>query len=232
MSEYDQVQIDDAAVVWSVPWEERSERLASQPLVIVMHGRGSHEADLPTRWPHLPAGAVYASLRAPLSAAPWNMGGWTWFDLTVPGPPSRASVDAAVAAVLGWLDRVESEHGAPTAVAGLGFSQGGMMSMELLRAAPHRFAAAVDLSGVVGVGEVAGDEVLAGRRPPIFWGRDLDDPAMTAEAVGRTEAFLAGHATATERRYPGIAHSISLDELADVSEFLTSSLPIATAAQS
>ena len=54
------LQIDDEAVVWSVAREERSERLAEQPLVIVMHGRGSHENDLAALFPLLPEGVVYA----------------------------------------------------------------------------------------------------------------------------------------------------------------------------
>jgi phospholipase/carboxylesterase len=220
------VEVEDAAVVWSVAVEERSERLAREPLVIVMHGRGSNENDLPQLWPRLPAGVVYASLRAPIDGTPWGLDGWTWFDLGEPGAPARASVDAAVSAVLAWLDRVEAEFGAPPAIVPMGFSQGGMMSIELLRRAHHRFAAAVDLSGVSGVGETPGDAALAARRPPLFWGHDLDDPLITPEGRERTERFAAGHFEVTDALYPGIGHSISLAELGDVSDFLRAVLPI------
>ena len=225
MSVSDEVlRIDDEAVVWSVAREERSERLAEEPLVIVMHGRGSHENDLAELFPRLPAGMVYASLRAPLSGAPWGLGGWTWF----PSPASSSSgagpladdVEAAVAAVLAWVDRVEAAYGAPTAIVGLGFSQGGMMTIELMRARPGRFRAGVDLSGVSASRSVPGHETLATDRPPLFWGCDDLDPIISAAASSRAREFLPAHFTLTSRRYPGIGHSISLDELTDVSAFL------------
>ncbi len=220
----DEVTIDDAAVVWSVATEEISERLAEQPLVVVMHGRGSHENDLAQLFPLLPAGCVYASLRAPLSGAPYGLGGWTWFTASGAHGPERASVDAAVAAVIAWLDRAEGRFGAPPAIAALGFSQGGMMSIELMRAAPHRFAAAVNLSGASAHGAVASDEVLAARRPPLFWGRDVADPIIDAAAIARTEEFVPAHFDVTARLYPGIAHSISQEELVEVSGFLVEAL--------
>jgi phospholipase/carboxylesterase len=221
------VQIDDAAVVWSVPREEVSERLAEQPLVIVMHGRGSHENDLPGLYPFLPGGLVFASLRAPLSGEPYGLGGYTWFTPSTADGPPRESVDAAVSAVLAWLDRVEREFGAPPAIVALGFSQGGMMSIELMRTAPSRFAAAVNLSGASASGEVAGDGGLAERRPPLFWGRDVGDPIIDGAAIARTEAFVPGHFTVTSRLYPGIEHSVSRTELADVSGFLAEALGLA-----
>lgn len=214
------VHIDDAAVVWSVEREEISERLAEQPLVVVMHGRGSHENDLPGLYPFLPAIPVYASLRAPLSGEPYGLGGFTWFTPSTADGPTRESVDAAVAAVLAWLGRVEQEFGAPPAIVVLGFSQGGMMAIELLRAAPFRFAAAVNLSGVNATGVVSGDEALGERRPPLFWGRDVADPIIDAAGIARTDAFVPGHFSVVSRLYPGIEHSISRTELADLSEFL------------
>ncbi|MGA1837630.1 alpha/beta fold hydrolase [Herbiconiux sp. 11R-BC] len=225
------LELDDSVVVWSVAREELSERLASEPLVVVMHGRGSHEGDLPGLFPSLPEGVVYASLRAPLNGAPYGIGGFTWFPPGVPADPAPEVMAAAAGAVLAWLDRVEAEFGAPPAIAALGFSQGGAMSIHLLRSAPHRFAAAVNLSGFAASGSLPGDEVLAELRPPLFWGRDVADPVIAASGITRTEAFVPGHFTVTARLYPGIAHSISLPELADVSQFLRSVLPVDPASQ-
>ena len=115
--------IDDQAVVWSVPASELADRLSAEPLVIVMHGRGSHENDLPSLFPLLPDGIVYASLRAPLSGRPYGLGGWTWFTPGAPAAPPAASVEGSVAAVLSWLDRIEAAFDTPRAVAALGFSQ-------------------------------------------------------------------------------------------------------------
>jgi phospholipase/carboxylesterase len=223
--------LDDDAVVWSVPREEISERLADEPLVVVMHGRGSHENDLAGLFPLLPEGVVYASLRAPLSGAPFGMGGWTWFPPGEPANPSLETIDAAGRAVLAWLDRVEASFGAPPAVAVLGFSQGGAMSIHLMRLAPHRFAAAVNLSGFSASGSLPGDTELAARRPPLFWGRDEDDPVIAASGIDRTAEFGPVHFTLTARLYPGVGHGISPEELAEVSAFLRGVLPVDPADQ-
>ncbi|MFB2554646.1 alpha/beta hydrolase [Herbiconiux liangxiaofengii] len=224
------IMIDDAAAVWSVAAEERSERLADQPLVIVMHGRGSHENDLAGLFTYLPADAVYVSLRAPISGTPWGLGGWTWFDLDSTSGPTAESVQAAADAVLAWLGRVEAEYGAPPAIATLGFSQGGMMAIQLLRSTPHRFAGAVNLSGASAVGSAAGDGELETLRPPLFWGRDVADPVIAASAIARTEEFVAGRFTVTARVYPGVGHSISADELEHVGDFLRQTLDLEGAA--
>ncbi|MCS5732539.1 alpha/beta hydrolase [Herbiconiux daphne] len=223
--------IDDSAVVWSVDASELSERLAVEPLVVVMHGRGSHENDLAGLFPSLPEGVVYASLRAPLPGAPFGMGGWTWFPPGEPSNPTPSTATAAASAVLGWLDRIEAEFGAPPAVAVMGFSQGGVMSIQLMRLAPHRFAAAVNLSGFSASGEEPGDAVLAELRPPLFWGRDTEDPVIALSGVERTEAFVAGHFDTSAHLYAGVGHSISLEELGDVSAFLRRVLPLEAADQ-
>jgi phospholipase/carboxylesterase len=220
------VALDDQAVVWSVPAEERAARLASQPLAIVMHGRGSHENDLPSLFPLLPTGIVYASLRAPLSGQPYGLGGWTWFTPGAPASPPADSVDASVAAVLGWLSRVVAQYGEPAAVLPFGFSQGGVMSIELLRAAPSRFVAAANLSGFVTGDPKPGDAELARTRPPLFWGRDVEDPVIAESGIERTAAFLPSHFSVTSREYPGIAHSISREEAGDLAAFLSEVLGV------
>lgn len=231
------MRIDDDATVWSDAVEEISERFITSPLVIVMHGRGSNEGDLPRLFPFLPEGVVYASLRAPIDANPWGLDGWTWFrpesvagGVTPPGP-SEAAARSAARAVLDWIDRVEAAFGAPPAIAGLGFSQGGSMAMQLMRESPGRFAAAVNLSGVSALGDAPGDAELARRRPPLFWGRDADDPIVPASGISRTVEFAPAHFALTERLYPGNAHSISPEELVHVSAFLREHLPLDPAQQ-
>lgn len=224
------LRIDDEAVVWSADPNSLEGGLIDRPLVLVMHGRGSHEGDLPRLFPGLPAGAVYASLRAPLSAAPWGMGGWTWFPLDTPGGPTGGEADAAATAVLEWLDRLAHRHGTPAAVAAMGFSQGGAMSLQLLRLEPQRFAAAVNLSGFSAPGTARADAELRAHPRPAFWGRDVADPIMSAEKVEATAKFLPAHFTVTAREYPGIEHSISPAELADVSAFLSEVLALPDAA--
>ncbi|TFD46533.1 phospholipase [Cryobacterium frigoriphilum] len=210
--------IDSAAVLWSATGADQVDR----PLLIIMHGYGSHEGDLFSLAPHLPLEPVIAALRAPLPAPLPVTDGWAWFPINEPGSPDPATVDTAVTAVLAWLDMLPQQ---PTSVGLLGFSQGGAMALELLRVAPERFSFAVNLSGFVATATQAGDKTLVEHPLPVFWGRGTADTVIPPSAIDRTQAWLPGHSTLTERIYEGMPHSISQDELGDVVTFLREQYP-------
>ncbi|MDJ0375974.1 alpha/beta fold hydrolase [Cryobacterium sp. PH31-L1] len=205
--------IDNSAVLWSATGADQADR----PLLIIMHGYGSHEGDLFSLAPHLPLEPVIAALRAPLEAPAPIIDGWAWFPISEPGSPDPATVDTAVSAVLAWLDDLPQQ---PTSVGLLGFSQGGAMALELLRAAPDRFSFAVNLSGFIARGPQTGDAVLAEAPLPVFWGRGTADGVIPPSAIERTQAWLPAHSTLIERIYEGLPHSISQAELGDVVTFL------------
>ena len=203
------MNLDTSAVLWSAPERER----AGRPLLVLLHGYGSHEGDLFSLSPALPLAPVVASVRAPMSES----GGFAWWSLdgATPGAPDPEAVDAAATAVLDWLDTLDY-----TSVSILGFSQGGAMTLQLLRHAPERFAAAVCLSGFIATETHPGDARLAEVRPPVFWGRGTSDPVIPAYAIERTTEWLPAHADATTRIYEGLGHSISTEELTDFAAFL------------
>ena len=161
--------IDEGAVLWSAPQSERADR----PLLVLLHGYGSHEGDLFGLVPYLPDGFAYAAVRAPL-APPWPTPGHSWYPIEGLDGRDPAHVTAAASALVSWVDRV-----APDAPVGLlGFSQGGAVSLQALRLQPERFAFAVNLSGYATPGELAGDAVMAENRPPVFWGRGTADEVI------------------------------------------------------
>ncbi len=203
------MNLDTSAVLWSAPERER----AGRPLLVLLHGYGSHEGDLFSLSPALPLGPVVASVRAPLAES----GGFAWWSLdgATPGAPDPEAVDAAATAVLEWLDTLEY-----TSVSILGFSQGGAMTLQLLRHAPERFTAAVCLAGFVPTATHPGDARLGEVRPPVFWGRGTSDPVIPDYAIERTAEWLPAHADATIRIYEGLGHSISTEELTDFAGFL------------
>ena len=206
--------IDPHAVVWNVSEGDREAALAERPLLVLMHGRGSHENDLFTLAPLLPPDVVIASVRAPLPLGD----AYTWFPLGTPGDPGKVAADAAAVAVLDWLDTF-----ATTTVALMGFSQGGAMTIQLMRHAPERFAAYVNLAGFSISGDLPADAKLETLRPPVFWGRDPADPAIPELAIERTIRWLPSHSTLTAALYSGIGHSISREEIDDVNRFLRAS---------
>lgn len=204
------VSIDTSAVRWSEGEEERR----GKPLVILLHGVGSHEGDLIGLTPYLSSAFAYASLRAPQT----HGGGWSWYPLAEPGSPAYAPVDEAADAVLEFIDGLGDAH--PT-VALFGFSQGGSLSLQLLRRRPDFFDFAVVLAGfVVPGGTDAVDDAVTAARPSVFYGRGDVDQVIPATAVERTVAWLAAHTDVDENIYPGLAHSISQEELDDVNAFV------------
>lgn len=187
---------------------------AASPVVLLLHGLGSNEHDLPSLAGWLPRGMPWASLRAPLEM---DFGGATWFPLDLPNEPEQAEIDAATDAVWAWVE-ANVPAGAP--VVPLGFSQGGLMALQLLRTRPERIAATVVLSGLIAAGGHATDDALGQSRPRVFWGRGDADSVIWPAAIERLAAWLPEHADATIRVYPGLAHSVNEDEMNDVRAFL------------
>ncbi|MGX5695771.1 alpha/beta hydrolase [Agromyces soli] len=210
------IRIDDDAVLWSASGEER----AGRPVLVLLHGYNSNEGDLFGLAPYLPLQPVIASLRAPLDAGY----GYAWFEvfdangrLDDASPEKLTAAARATSAVLEWLDRAVPE-GTPVGL--VGFSQGGAMSLELLRSAPERFDFAAILAGFAMPGERDADARLAEVSPPVFWGRGTADEVIPGAAVLRTQEWLPGHSSLDARIYEGLGHSVSERELGDLVAFL------------
>jgi phospholipase/carboxylesterase len=201
--------IDPSAVLWSAPERER----AGRPLLVLLHGYGSHEGDLFGLSPQLPLSPVIASVRGPFAGGP----GYAWAPLSRDAPTAEvaASADETTRALLDWLDTTES-----TSIGLLGFSQGGAVALHLLRHAPERFAFAVNLSGFAVPHNHAGDAALAEVAPPVFWGRGTLDQVITPDLIDYTDRWLPTHSRLTARIYEGLQHSISRAELDDANAFM------------
>lgn len=217
----DALAVDPAAARWAAtPGAGRPGPDA--PLLVLLHGYGSDEGDLLGLAPHLPGGLALAAPRGPLLGGP----GFAWAPLATPGRPEPARVRAAAEALLAWLDGDSRVGDRPVAL--LGFSQGGLMATQLVRARPDRFAAAVVLSGFALDADEPGDAALAARDPrvPVLLGHGDADPVIPRDATTRTAAWLASHAALEHREYPGLAHGIDARVLADVAAFLSRTLPV------
>lgn len=217
--------IDSTAVRWSVPRDEVARALAERPLLIMMHGYGSNEGDLFSLAQYLPEQFVVAALRAPLSSGP----GFAWFHLEFDPIANKLKrdvheVNAATSSLLAWLDELDREVGGLGSISLLGFSQGGVMMSQLLRHAPERFDAGVLLSGFIVEDTTPGaaerDQALADVSPPVFWGRDTEDPVISQELVDLTRRWLPAHTDLTTKLYSHIGHGISLEEVEDINVFL------------
>ncbi len=199
--------------VYSPDWV--SQAAPGAPVMLLLHGYGSNERDLPGLAPYLPQGVPWASTRAPI---PMFGGGATWFPFTPGESPDNEHILTAINQLWEWIDA----HVDPTSpLIPVGFSQGGLMAVELLRTRPERIAATVVLAGLISTTEHKADALLTESRPRVFWGRGIEDTVIWPAAIARTEQYLTEHTDVTARVYPGLAHSVDERVLADVREFLT-----------
>jgi phospholipase/carboxylesterase len=212
------IAIDDEAVLWS----ESPETRAGRPLLLLLHGYGSDERDLFGLAPFLPDAFVLAAVRAPL-APPFPAPGWSWYPIEGLDGRSSGAVTAAADALIAWIDRATDAE----TIGILGFSQGAAVALQALRLQPDRFAFVVNLAGYADPSPLPGDEVLAERRPPVFWGRGARDEVIPPAAVAHTVQWLPAHAELSGRVYAGLTHSVSQEELDDVHVFLDKQLAAA-----
>src|SRR4051794_16747483 len=171
--------------MWSAPVAER----AGRPLLVLLHGHGGREGDLFQLSPYLPLDRTIAAPRGGFE----HGDGYTWFDVAAsrPGPLDAATDEVAV-----WL---RSAGATASSVTLFGFSQGGVLALQLLRRHPELVDAVVMLSGVVEPDDDDGDVRLAEFRPPVFWGRGTSDELVPGSGVERTRDWLLAHTTLTER---------------------------------
>lgn len=206
--------IEPEHVVWSTPERER----AGRPHLVLLHGYGSNEGDLFQLAPYLPLELVIASARAPL---PHPLGyGYSWFPLS--DDVEGIGVDGAADDLAAWLTGV---RGRASWLGLLGFSQGGVLGLQVLRRHPGAADALVMLASARDPRDDPGDAELEARRPPVFSGRGTADTVIPAWRFADTADWLPGHSRLTERIYEGLGHSVSEPMLDDVTAFLRANLP-------
>lgn len=208
--------IDPSVILWSSP----EAATGVTPLLVLLHGYGSHEGDLFGLAPYLPAGFDVAALRAPLNT-PFPAPGFAWYPISSLEDRDPASITAAAEAVLAWLDAtVDSTR--PVGL--LGFSQGAAVSIQVLRLRPDRVSFVVNLAGYAAAGSLDTDEALRAIKPPLFWGRGARDEVIPQSLIDHTVQWLPDYVDLTGRVYAGLTHSVSQEELDDVAAFLAAQL--------
>lgn len=206
--------IEPEHVIWNMPEDER----AGRPHLLLLHGYGSNEHDLFQLAPHLPLGLVIASLRAPMPLPTAH--GFAWF-----APLEQSGglgIDQTADELAGWIS--QNVTGTASRVGILGFSQGGMLGMQVLRRHPSAADALLLLSSSRYPEPDPGDEAMAANPPPVFWGHGTADQVIPASRITDTADWLPGHSRLTERIYEGMGHSVSDAELRDVVAFLNTHL--------
>lgn len=200
-------RIDDAAVRFfpHLPGPDDA-------VVLLLHGLGSNEDDLLGLAPQLPRRFVYASLRGVYACGQ----GYGWLQPPPLDPSDPGLLEEAAEAVETWVDA----HLPGRPAGAIGFSQGGILALQLLRRDPTALDWAVNLSGAPYPTTMPGDEALAASRPPVLWGHGGRDPLYDAAQETGTRQWLAHQTDLTEARSAELGHGIDAVVLEAVVRFL------------
>lgn len=202
-------QIDPAAVRSHPRPPQEGDRV-----VLLLHGLGSHEEDLLGLAPALPDDYVYVSLRGVFGCGP----GYAWLNPPPLDPADRDLLSESATALEQWIAQE-----CPGTVAGMiGFSQGAILALELLRRDAEAAAWVVQLSGAPFPAPLPGDAILAGRDLPAFWGHGGQDPLFDATKETAIREWMSQHTQLTEERSPLLGHGVDQQVLEAVDRFIRS----------
>ncbi|MBC8141977.1 MAG: dienelactone hydrolase family protein [Armatimonadetes bacterium] len=195
------------------------------PMLLLLHGVGSNEADLPGLAPYFDERFFVVSARAPLV----HDSGFGWYPVqftpngAIPdesfAQTSRVTLETFIAEAVVAYDLDE------TRVYLVGFSQGAIMSLYLSLHSPELIAGAAAMSGRlinVTLAERADDPRLAGL--PILAVHGLYDNVLTIADGRRIQSELSRlPLDFSYHEYP-IGHHTSPESIAQVATFLTDCL--------
>ncbi len=193
------------------------------PLLVLLHGRGSHKGDLMGLRPALPAEAIVVTPQAPFPGAPWGYGGgWAWYRFLGGTTPDPDTFEAGQASLEGFLREISSRLPVqPGPIVLGGFSQGATTSLTYALRHPGRVVGVLVFSGFLAShpSVQATPETSKGLR--VFWGHgSLDQMIPFAHAREGRSALLAAGADLTARDYP-IGHWIEPQELTDAVDWVS-----------
>jgi len=203
------------------------------PVILGLHGWGTDEHDLVQICQYLSNKKPYATLRAPIRMTDLFKGyypeptGYSWFTrMLLEGTDfdQQAYDDAEM--ILKWCDNnlLPGQKIIPA-----GFSQGAMLTTQLLRVAPERIAAAVVFSGYHAPGLVDnthnGDDYLKTAAQnkqgiPVFFGYGDSDTVIAYNKLEETAQWLQSYSDPSIHIYPGMGHEIRYSELEDVAHWI------------
>ena len=188
------------------------------PAIVLVHGRGSHEQDLPPLVEDFPDDIHVLSVRAPTPLGP----GYTWYDLDLSAgglhgsQPDPDGYDTSLTLLKDFVEEAIPAYDLDADRIGLiGFSQGAIMGLGAIVEYPDLFRWVAALHGYLPA-RYTDDELTAATGTPVFIGageRDQIIPVTRAENAA--DRLRAAGGDVTFRTYP-VGHGTNPQEVADL----------------
>ncbi len=194
--------------------------------VIWLHGLGADAHDFEPIVPLLNLGQPvrFVFPNAPVRPVTINAGMEmrAWYDID-PGAPvsGKSDIDESVRLVAEIVD-MEIAGGTPASrIVIAGFSQGGVIALELGLCGDRRMAGILALSTYVHDHERLAERVgLAGIDVPIFMGHGVGDPMIPITRAITARETLTGLNYGVEWREYAMGHEVCPEEIADIGNWL------------
>lgn len=202
----------------------------SYPMIILLHGFGAHMGDLASLAPAIDSeGYVYIFPNAPIpfEIGPGALGyGWT-HPRRIPQELRRADdVDSVVEMLATLVDEVTDHYATKSGQIILGgFSQGGMMTYRYGLPNPDKFKGLAALSAVAPEPDTMRECLPEERSQPIFVAHGAADMMIEVQMARDTLNFLEAEGYSPVYHEYQMAHEISQQTLADLTEWIKSVLP-------
>lgn len=186
-------------------------------ILILLHGYGSNEQDLPALAEEIGNDFSYISLRAPLSL-PW--GGFAWFPIYPAENGFTSDINSALS-VIQKLEKcleqiIAAKQPSSGKVSLLGFSQGSILSQALLFRRPDLLESIIGLSGYMNEDLLPEELPSFENFPAVFLAHGEHDEVIPIDKARKGRSiYLERDIEHTYIEYP-MAHSSSPQELEDL----------------
>lgn len=193
-------------------------------VLVLLHGRGSHERDLLDLGGALDSEAVVITPRAPFPGQPWGYGpGWAWYRYLGGNRPEPESFTAALADLDEFVRALPELLGfKPGKIVLGGFSQGGTMSTAYALSNRGAVAGVLNFSGFVPDHPSIPTEAGSGEGVRVFWGHGTGDESIPFSMAEEGRATLEALGVDLEAHDYPIGHWIAPEELQAAANWLRS----------
>ena len=199
---------------------------ASVPLVVLMHGRGADNRDLADLAPLIDDGYrwVFPNAPKPFEPYPGMTFGYSWFD---GWPPEGDSIFESRRLLLELLDDLVRRYPTPPGkVVISGFSQGGLMALDIGYRTEQPLAGIITMSGALY--EAGMGDLDAHRDIPVLLIHGTSDDMIPVNAARRARRVLEEHGIEPEYHEFAMGHHVTDESLGEVRGFAAKALAVRT----
>ena len=198
-------------------------KLEKNPLLLLLHGYGSNEADLFSFADELPEEYYVVSARAPYDL---QYGSYAWYAINFDANQNKFSDNEQAAqsrdAIVGFIDELIAKYPIDKAdVNLLGFSQGSILSLAVALSYPHKVNKVIGLSGYLNediLKENYQDNDFS--KLKIFTSHGTVDQVIPVAWAKKTQPFLATIGIQSAYKEYPIGHGISPQVFYDFKNWL------------